>query len=589
MLFALIMGVICLFNVPTLLASQSKKDIEKLLKNFQILSKFEDESEAKKLADSLIKNGQDITIIRQDEGINLKTLSLGLYPDKNEADTVVKHLQKHDIQAYIKAAEDNNYRVYAGAMRDEDHYWERYDKLLGLGYKRIHTELRPTNLAFYFVVRPKNEILPAPIIPPPDISRFVKKNWKHEIFEGRFKGEFSLWGGSENQGSASYFKASASARSTYKNVWDYTYGFRFEAIEQSADNNFQFLDLQWRPVYMRYRQPNNIWTFGAINAVWDDRERDSLSNRLGSRNLTRYQLDSDYTEKEQPTLAFRWELEKADHKLDVMWTPVFRPPKLPRDGAIWHPVNQPKKAIRGIRADDTYEEFIGKGDFDDDGYLTGGIGVRMVRQIGSRIRATTLQYARHAEPYYQLNPDLISQIDAGQTVDQALAGVSGATFTPKHPYTGILTWEEFSKTVQMEIAILTNAPYTTKDYLLKTAMAFEWHLGFVYPKTDKYTHISAFTRGRHINTDDDMLDQKTQIYLTGDLWRDTQNNLWRFSLNYDIALNYFDVFLNPKASFRQAKHIEFYLSYQLFSGSEGTYSGYHTKHSSIILGWQAKF
>jgi len=567
----------------------SPSDTSKLLKNFQILSKFATPKEAQKLADSLIKNGQDITIIQDEIEITLKTLSVGLYPDEAEADAVVLHLQKNKIDAYAIPFEGGTYRVYAGAMRDENHYWQRFEKLLGLGYRRIHTEQKPSNMTIYYVVRPKNEVLPIPFLSPPDAARLFSKNWRNEFIEGRFKGEYSIWGNPENRGSANYFKTSIGARAYYKNNWDFTYGFRFEAIEQSADESYQFLDTQLRPTYLRYRIPNHTWSIGAINAVWDDRNRDSISNRLDSNNLTRYRLDSDHTEREQSVFAIRWEHEKADHKLDVVWTPVYQPSKLPRFSSIWHPVNQSRSAIRGIDANDDYKQLIRQGSFSNQKLLTGGVGVRMVREMGRRTMATTLQFARHKAPYYVLNSKIRSLLAQGQTVNQALSAIYEPTFTTEQPYTGILSWEEFGDTAQMELAILTNAPYTTKNYELKTSMAFEWRLGFVYPKTDKYTHISAFTHGRFINTSEKMLDRNTQIYISGEMWRETENRLWRFSLNYDIAVSYFDVFLNPKISFKQNKIIDLYLSYQIFSGSPGTPSGYHTTHSVVQLGWQAKF
>ena len=372
--------------MPICVAENSATDTQQLLKNFQIISKFTTSAEAQKLADSLIKNGQNITIIPDKIEISLKTLSVGLYPNKTEADTEVNNLQKNHIAAYAVLQKGGSYRVYAGALKDENDYWQHYEKLLGLGYHRIHTQLIPSKTTVYYVVRPKSEILPLPIpfITPSDSKGFFSDDWRTEVTEGRFKGEYSLWGSGQDSGSANYFKSTIEARAYYKRNLDLNAGFRFEAFEQSATYNYQYVQLLPHPIYLRYRQPNLVWTIGAINAVWDDRNRDSLSNRLDSKNLTRYRLDSDQTELEQPVLALRWEYEKSDHKFDAIITPFYQPSKLPRFGSVWHPINPQEGKILGIKADTTYSNLIKNGRFGNQKVLSGGFGVRILKQVGHR-------------------------------------------------------------------------------------------------------------------------------------------------------------------------------------------------------------
>jgi len=562
--------------------------IPESLNDLRVISKFSNQVEAKKLVRSLKKSGQDARIISQTEEIVLKSVSVGLYPDQKEADTVVQHLKSNNIDAFPYRVQSGEYRVHAGALQHEDHYWNRFEQLLALGYKRIHTALKPVTITHFYVVRELIENLPEPI------QLIPKTNLKDKAFNttflfGRFKGEFDGWKESDKQSSSNYFSAQLAAKTTYKKQWSLIYGFRFDALEQSSTTNIQKFELQFLPTYLSYQLPNNEWQFGLIDGRWDNRKQDSLSDRISGKILVRHLLDEEVIDRRRPVIGARWQFTQSQYQLDVIANPIFEPAKLPQFGNIWHPVSRLNKAIIGIRPTDNWQELVEKGSFADEKYQIGGVGVRMSQQIGQRTRAISLQYVRQSEPYYKLNPSIQQLISTGSTVDDALTASSGTTFSPEHPHTAIFSWEEFGKISHFEVAVLSNTPYTTNTYLMKTAISLEWMMGFIYPTKNRNTHLSSYFTGRRINTNDDILDRKTKFGLKGEIYQYSTNRHWKAGAAYNIDLDHLGLYLNPKINYEQNKYLNLSLYYQLFTGVDNTDNGYHSRHSIIGLSWQAIF
>ncbi|MDH3327083.1 MAG: hypothetical protein OEM38_10245 [Gammaproteobacteria bacterium] len=561
-------------------------------KKLNILSKFTNKNSADNLIYSLNKSGQKVRLISQQIDIPLKSLSIGLFQTRMLAERAVKHLKENNIDAFVFELNNDKFRVHAGAMQDENNFWQRYEKLLALGYKKPHTTIKVVQATQYYVVSDKKEDTPLHVKIKSVTTKAKNTELTTEFLGARFKGEFSIWGDQGKRSSSNYFNAALSLRTKYKSDLDFTFGTRFDATEQSSEKNVQKFEFQWQPTYLRYHQPRQQWMIGAIDAQWDtinpNAQHESLSDRLSSKVLVRYKLDYELADKRRPVFGLRWKYNSEQYDLDVIWEPAFRPAKLPDFGSIWHPVRRSDGAIRGIEPTGTWKELVEKGSFANETLDTGGIGVRIGRRIGSRTRATTLQYARQNEPYYALNAGVQKHLSNGQTTDVALSAI-GYTFTPEHPYTGVLTWEESSPISHFEIAVLSNTPYTTRDYEYKTAMSIAWKLGFIYPKKDRNTHISAYLIGRHINTNDNILDRKTKTSLFGELYQTSKNGLWKLGSSYEIGLDRAELFLNPRLTLQQSKYVQIYLNYLLFTGSENTESGYHTGHSILSLTWQAAF
>ena len=565
-------------------------DTDLSLDEIRVIGKFTNKTAAEKLLRSLNKTGQPARIISQTEDITLKSVNVGLYPDKSEAASVERHLKSHDIDAFMFPTGSGEYRVHAGALRGEDQYWSRFEKLLALGYKRIHTTLKPVTITHFFVVRELIEDLPPPMYSLAVDSEERSKTFKTTFLFGRFKGEFDGWRASGEQSSSNYFRASLSARTFYKKQWDFTYGLRFDALEQSSTNNIQKFEFQALPTYLRYQEPNNQWHVGLIDGRWDDRKQASLGDRLSSRILTRHLLDEDVIDRRRPIIGARWQFEQAQYRLDVIASPIFRPAQMPTMGSIWHPINRENKAIMGLRSTDIWKDLVSKGSFaDEKKYQIGGVGVRMSQQVGRRTRATTIQYIRQSEPYYQLNAEIQQLISNGNTVDEALAASSNSTFSPRHPYSAVFTWEEFGKVSHFEVAVSSNTPYTTTTYEMKSAVSLEWMLGFVYPTKDRLMHISSYFVGRRINTKDNILDRKTKLGIKGDLYKYSKGRHWKVGSAYQINFDQLSLFLNPRIDYVQNKYLDISLYYQLFVGSNNDSIGFHSDHSILGLRWQAVF
>jgi len=562
-------------------------------KKLNVLSKFTDKKSADTLAYSLNKSGQKVRVISKKIDISLKSLSIGLFLTRMRAEHTVKRLKKNDIDAFVHELKSGKFRVYAGAMQNESNFWQRYEKLMALGYDKPDTTIQIVQATEYYVVSDKKEKISLPKKIKSVAHQTKTSNFKTEFDRARFKGEFSIWGDEDNRSSSNYFDAALSLRTKYKSNLDFTYGTRFTATEQSAEENIQKFELQWQPTYLRYSKQKQQWILGAMYARWDDinpnNEHDTLSDRLSSKVLVRYKLDYEIVDKRRPVFGVRWKYKTEQYDFDVIWTPVFRPAKLPDFGSIWHPVRRADGVIRGIKPTKDWQDLVQRGSFADEKMDSGGAGVRVAKRVGSRTRAITLQYARRNEPYYALNPKIAQQLKAGKTVDFAFAAAPGYTFSPVHPYSGILNWEESGKVSHFEFALLSAAPYTNANYEYKTAASAEWKLGFIYPTKDKKSHVSIYLTGRHINTGEKILDRKTKSSLLGELYQISKSGIWKAGTAYEIGLDQVELFINPRVTFQQSKYIRIFLSYQLFAGSPNTASGYHTKNSILSLTWQAVF
>ncbi len=558
----------------------------------RVIGKFSVRAEAEKLMRSLKKSGQEVRITTRSEEVMLKSMSLGLFANEEKARVVVKHLKSHQIDAFLYRVTSGKYRVHAGAMQQENHYWHRFEKLLALGYKQINTVLKNTTITRFFVVRPLIKSLPLPL-PPKPIKRISQKttpkSFNNTFLYGRFKGEFTAWKDKGQQSSGNYFNAALAAKIEYKNQWEMTYGGRFEAVEQSSINNVQTFELQWLPTYLSVRESANLMHFGFIDGRWDDRSQESLSDRMSSKILTRYRLDENVVDRRRPIIGARWQFNHSNYQVDVIANPVFRPAKLPAAESIWHPVNRVNGTMLGIRPTDNWRALVKTGSFADEKYQFGGVGARLIHRVGRRTRAITFQYTRRSEPYYELNTSIQKLIALGSTVENALAATGGRTFTPQHPHTAVFSWAEFGKVSHFEVTASSNSPYTTTAYEMKTALSLEWMLGFIYPTKNRNIHLSSFFMGKRLNTSDDTLGRKTKLGLQGEVSRQWFSQRWLVGVNYQVDLDQLGFYLKPNIRYEQNKFLKISLYYQLFGGGDETDNGFHSGHSVLGLNWQANF
>jgi len=577
-------------------------EVEKInsSENYEIISKFKQKKEAEKLLDTLLDSRQPVKIITKKIPMRLKSLSLGPYLNKDNAIKTKKKLKANGINAFINDQKNGTYRVYAGALGSEKNYWTRFEQLEKLGFKRIHTQFKHIHTNEYYVIRDKNslnvKLKPQIIVPkitktfaPPPVLQKSPSIFNNQFESGRFKGELSGWKNADDTNSSNYFSAAVSAKSTYLNKWHIVYGGRFEATEQSSNANYEKYRLHWLPTFIELKQKDNQWLAGAIDARWEKGNDLTLSDHLSSRMLTRYRMDSNVIDKRRPSFGFRWKLTKTQHSLDVILLPLFRPPKMPVFGSIWHPVNQTQPSIIGLKKTDTLKELIQKGNFADETYNTGGLGARMGQRKGSRSRAITILFTRYPEPYYQLDPGVATAISSGTTIDDAISAHSGTTFTPTHPYTGMFSWEEKGKISHFELALFTDTPYTTELLEMKTAISFSWLAGFKYPKMGKNKELVAYFKGSHLNTKETILDRKTKFIIVNKFFHYLPSYHIQFGLESEIDLDQFGIFINPQIHYKQNKYLNLSLSYQLFAGAEQTESGFHQDHSILSLIWQAVF
>ena len=86
-----------------------------------------------------------------------------------------------------------------------------------------------------------------------------------------------------------------------------------------------------------------------------------------------------------------------------------------------------------------------------------------------------------------------------------------------------------------------------------------------------------------------ILDREEIYNVNGEIDIPFDRQRWRASLDFYVGLDQKDIYLNPEIAFLGAEPHEFYLAAHYFDGDDQTLSGFHEDHSSINLGWRAKF
>jgi len=544
----------------------------------KVIVRSTDLHEAQEIFASLLANEQKVVMRQQEITVQLKTLSLGGYPRRQEAEAVRKKLQAAGIESYLRKVDDGpGFWVHAGAMYEDVYYWHRHDELAHLGFSEIRTSQKTHRITEYL-------ILALPLTLSDQLVRSKR------LFNGYLKGEFSGWEQNAELNTIRYFTASLGHLSAINEHINVAYGLRMDVFEQSGEFAVQKTKFDYLPTFIQHNQDSSRWTMGVQLVPWGTGKHDSLSDRLSVKDLTRYRLDENILARRRSSLSLRWELTVADYQADLLWMPLFRPAIMPDNSSIWHPLSQRDGRIMDIETPDTLRYLVKNGTRqDEDRFQAGGAGIRFSRELSYAYHALTFQYAKRSSPYYRINQPILQALAAGSDASTALAGVSASTLIPVHPASWIISFEEGTRDWMFETAFVSDAPVTKLDYSYATVMALEWLIQANFqpnlPRTDVVLQFS----GRQLGSKEALLDRKTRLRLSGELARRSVSKRWRYGFHYIVGLDKYEFFLNPYIKFNGNRHISFALKAYLFRGDENTEFGYHRDHSLLMLSWSAFF
>jgi hypothetical protein len=86
-----------------------------------------------------------------------------------------------------------------------------------------------------------------------------------------------------------------------------------------------------------------------------------------------------------------------------------------------------------------------------------------------------------------------------------------------------------------------------------------------------------------------VIDRREIYNINGEIEIPFDRERWRAKLDFYAGLNDKDIYVNPEIAFLGWEPHEVYLALHYFDGAEQTLGGFHEDHSSINLGWRAKF
>ncbi|MCP4125595.1 MAG: hypothetical protein GY753_00865, partial [Gammaproteobacteria bacterium] len=371
-----------------------------------------------------------------------------------------------------------------------------------------------------------------------------------------------------------YLHAQATANWKPSDTWEFQLSARVDGYSQSGRDDWDKAKLDYDESFVRYRSDEMRVTLGTQKVIWGRIDEFPPTDRLSTYDLTRYVLD-DLADRRRASPVVRVESFFGDSKLDLVYLPKFREAELPGKSSVWYPVNTRAGEIFGLKSTPATTAIIQAAPIDDSAPDSdGGFGMRY-SEVGSEVDyAVSIQRVRQSTPYFSFNPG---------------NGVLEAKYPRSWVVGGDLEFEGYDATWRMEAAWSSDAPVTRTSGSYTTVNSMSWGMGVEFFPGDGDTRVNLQLTGiNHINAPS-VID-RTEIYaLNGSLETPFADDQWRAKARFYLGLDKKDVYLNPEIAYTGWESHELYLEGHFFSGSDGTPGGYHKDHSTISLGWRAKF
>lgn len=379
--------------------------------------------------------------------------------------------------------------------------------------------------------------------------------------------------GNSDTRNAWYGKVSAVANWQPDPAWELQIAGRLDGYSEDDVDSFSALKGDYGDSYVRYRGDSLRLTLGSQTVIWGRLDELPLSDRVSTADLTRLILD-DLEDRRRSNPMLRAETFVAGGRLDLVWLFDFRPAELPDQDSIWYPIDTRRGRILGIDPDDVPPAAVQGSTISEDAPDgDGGFGARYTRTHSFADIGVTIANTRQSVPYFRA----------------AGAGRFEAEYPRSWAYGADAAIDAGGATWRLELVYSSDNPVTRTDMSYTTTPAVMWGGGVEFHPGDGDSRVNLQLVGMNLTDSPSVID-RTEVYsLNGEIEVPFDRERWKASLDFYLGLDERDVYLNPEIAFLGWEPHEIYLALHYFEGSAQTLGGFHEDHSSINLGWRAKF
>lgn len=372
---------------------------------------------------------------------------------------------------------------------------------------------------------------------------------------------------------AFYGKVSALANWQPAPAWEFQIAGRIDGYDENGRDGFSKIKADYGDSYVRYRGDGYRLTFGTQTVVWGRIDELPLADRVSTADLTRMVLD-DLEDRRRSNPMVRAETFVGGGKLDLVWLFDFRPAELPDKDSVWYPIDRQRGRILGIDPDDVPPAAVQGASISEDAPDgDGGFGARYTRTHSFADIGVTIANTRQSVPYFR----------------SAGVGRFEAEYPRSWAYGADAAIDAAGATWRVEVLYSSDNPVTRSDMSYTTTPAVMWAGGVEFHPGDGDTRINLQLVGMNLIDSPSIIDREKVYSVNGEVEIPFDRERWKLKLDFYAGLDQKDVYLNPEIAFLGWEPHELYLALHYFDGSEQTLGGFHEDHSSINLGWRAKF
>lgn len=524
------------------------------ISNDPVVARFEQRHQAERLVRSLKSLGNQASIEVQTETVTLHTLTLGPYAAETEAAAVVKRLKQDRIKAWQQPGHQG-YVVHAGAMAEEKHFNQRYQRLKSRGYTNILTgqALQPR---IHYIVR----------------SRPGKTTGKSSLFRMQAAMHSMLDQGLSGNMLPEREQLHFSAHSLSPAQ---TTGFRWQLGFVTHASNDNYLS-------QLYAQPHSSWLGfqgkrHGFSIGWHPERHGRQHATLWLNPLMRHDERQTSTSAD-PVTAYQTGQVRLSQQIgrlrtNLKWQPYYLPPLQPVAQSHWHPVDSERGLIRGFSSNSTLQNAIQTYVADNpspfSGSLYGGLALSLQSQRSRRYQRLQLSYTPSAEAFYRFSDGVLTQYRP------RLVSLAIEESGPKNGFFGVLIprYPLLSSTLQQDeaLALFAGTNYTFGLFRGRSQLRFQTDI-------------------RQLGQPDTALNQTTRVRIHSDwLQRFGPGRRWSFQLAGSTGLQPFEYRVRSIMGWRPAPQHRIQLTATWFGGAPSTQWGYHQNHSYARIDWQIRF
>jgi len=355
--------------------------------------------------------------------------------------------------------------------------------------------------------------------------------------------------------------------------WEVKLSGRLDGYDQDGQRDWSEARADYGDSYVRYRGDNIRLTAGAQTVVWGRMDEVPLSDRVSTADLTRFVLDK-LEDRRRANPMLRLETNIGEGKLDMVWLAYFRGAELPDQDSIWYPVDRANGRILGIDRADIAPALVQAADIiEDEPNGDGGFGFRYTASPFFGDIGITVANTRRSIPYYRATP----------------AGDFKTVYPRSWAFGADTAVDAMGMTWRAELVYSSDNPVTRTDLSYTSTAGVDWGVGVEMHPGDGDSRVNLQLVGSNLLDSPSVFDRTEAYNLNGEIEVPFDRERWRASFDFWVGLDKKDIFLNPEIAFLGWEPHEFYLAVNYYEGDEQTLGGFHEDHSSINLGWRAKF